>query len=688
MPATNDDDDDERQSPNKGCSETSNAFSVLMSGGGSSSSIRKGSSLGKKRKNNSSSGIVSSKKKNLSPTSIAGSRFVQCPAGCGRHVLPHEVNAHLDKCIGSEHFQDRNQQSQPSGQTVATDHLSDNTIAVSDSEQIQKGTHRPNQGDENSTNDVQSRCQGKSDIFSHMMKRASEIFTEGGSYTSSSSAGTHKLVQRMHLHTDGSVSLTCYGRNVKDDVTLHGQSDPIMWSATVQVKCGKEVPVELIVSSSIPQAVDMTTQEQMLPSSKRRLVRKHSRLSVPVLKSILQKSIRRRKPLPSVRVAMELADKSFGDLLRRLPIIVVEDSTLHPDVPLLVWLMIASSKDYNVPLTLMKRTLQIVCEVASCRWKDDTAAKRTAATGATAASDSMIPVSSDTGEATTTHCNSPLPPSSISSLHKISTTGSDHSLSSVDVLLWSLLMRSHYGGMAGDVLMLRGYAETWHHRFHGEKGLPEDMVQRLAMVRDDDSTNPNKGSRIVEWSQVPAYIHQVAAAQSPLKIDNILFSSHSQFPQQQQLDSSAFGLPCLFATDLTSEGVDFHCSSVLETAVLSDIDFLYECYEYLERSTLPSSVTPFPTNEGTTTSTNSMAKDLLVRRRCWLESLLKSLMWNHSAGVNLRLPLVPQNHDICNSPVRTDVLTKSVLKVFWETKIRPRTKAYSERYVQERLARS
>jgi len=62
------------------------------------------------------------------------------------------------------------------------------------------------------------------------------------------------------------------------------------------------------------------------------------------LKSCLQKCIRRRQPLPAVRVAMELFDKSYADLIRRLPIIVLEDSFLHPDFGLLVWLMVAESK--------------------------------------------------------------------------------------------------------------------------------------------------------------------------------------------------------------------------------------------------------------------------------------------------------------------------------------------------------
>ena len=43
-------------------------------------------------------------------------------------------------------------------------------------------------------------------------------------------------------------------------------------------------------------------------------------------------------------MALELADRSRGDLLRRLPVIALEDSALHPDFGLLVWMMVAESK--------------------------------------------------------------------------------------------------------------------------------------------------------------------------------------------------------------------------------------------------------------------------------------------------------------------------------------------------------
>jgi hypothetical protein len=129
--------------------------------------------------------------------------------------------------------------------------------------------------------------------FTHMMKRSSQVFSQ---------SEPQKLSQRLHLCADGRVTHTCYSSNP-------GLSQPenIQWSATVNVKDRTQTvdssaekeslrTVELIVSSSIASA----------PATvRRRLVQKHSRLSVPVLKSIFQKSMRRRKPLPCVRVAME-----------------------------------------------------------------------------------------------------------------------------------------------------------------------------------------------------------------------------------------------------------------------------------------------------------------------------------------------------------------------------------------------
>jgi hypothetical protein len=171
-------------------------------------------------------------------------------------------------------------------------------------------------------------CQEKpevGDAFSLLLQNARKAASRKASMTNA---------ERFHLHSDGRLSW-------EDVNTTNPNEEDIQWSASVSVKfLGSNTTDErreLIVSTSIPSL-------EQSSSPTRRLVRRHSRLSVPVLKSILQKAIRRRRPLPAAKVAMELVDKSFGDLLRRLPIVLLEDSTLHPDLPLLCWLMVAYSK--------------------------------------------------------------------------------------------------------------------------------------------------------------------------------------------------------------------------------------------------------------------------------------------------------------------------------------------------------
>jgi hypothetical protein len=155
---------------------------------------------------------------------------------------------------------------------------------------------------------------------------------------------------------------------------------------------------QLIVSSSIPT---FTTPARHINNNNRC---NNNKLSVPVLKSMLQKSIRRRRPRPAMRLACALYKKSPLDLLRRLPIIVLEDGMFHPDFALLVWLMVACSTpgstnmnmntaidnndnqhtniDHNIninhhkeafvpPPPLMDRVYRIVYELAACPWRDE-----------------------------------------------------------------------------------------------------------------------------------------------------------------------------------------------------------------------------------------------------------------------------------------------------------------------------
>ena len=53
-------------------------------------------------------------------------------------------------------------------------------------------------------------------------------------------------------------------------------------------------------------------------------------------------------------------------MLRRLCIIMLEDAVLHPDLPIVTWLMAAATKKYAPPLMLVERCLAVVHQVSAC----------------------------------------------------------------------------------------------------------------------------------------------------------------------------------------------------------------------------------------------------------------------------------------------------------------------------------
>jgi hypothetical protein len=645
---------DNMPSPSPHPRSGSNAFDMLMNSAG-----MKGSS-GVKRKRSSSGDAVSNEKAKNPP-----SRFLSCPAGCGRHILSHSINAHLDGCLASQQQLEQQPKEMADEFFGMAKNLESHDIVYnispakgfpansgagrdlfvyanvcSHENDNHKDTLKENQHSDQSSSttitpkdDDNDENKASTNVFAHMMKKSAEVFSADHL---SSAPSTPKLIQRMHLHENGTVSVTCYESAPSRDLIQEMQQQQlqnsnlgrIVWSSTIQVRKNQDMdtPVELTVSSSIPS---------MSPDADRpRFVQKHSRLSVPVLKSILQKSIRRRKPLPSLRVAMELADKSLGDLLRRLPIIIIEDSTLHPDMPLLVWLMMAASKDYLIPMKMMKRVFSIVYEMASCPWRD--ALPKKANDDKEPSPKESSPLSIAWFQTQTVHRDNQL----------IQLAGND-------VILWSILMRGNYGGMDGDIRMLRTYAKIWQNRF-ATRGIPESIKKRLSGGKSGKSS-------LNHWSQVPYFIHEGPAKQSSSRIDALVVSSWGQGGQPIR----TCGIEALSMSDITTEGVDFHCSSVLKTAILDHSTVVQECLDYLQKE-VPS------------TSGKTLPSDLENRRE-WLEGVLKSCMWNYSAGVNRRLPL--------DAVTKKDSDTrKHSLKSFWDLKILPRTKAFSERYVSDRLA--
>jgi hypothetical protein len=402
------------------------------------------------------------------------------------------------------------------------------------------------------------------------------------------------------LPTQSSFHLHAHRITLSHSMALPKEHAPT-WSASVQIKDESGV-FNVIVSSSVANHSGPPI----------RWVQRHSRLTVPVLKSILQKACRRRKPLPAVRVAMELADKSLGDLLRRLPIIVLEDSALHPDLDFLVWIMMAQSKDFVPSRQNMTRVFQIVFEIASCPLSDP------------------LPSNDDTGAE---------PAVTLRSLYdrpsRLGTLSSEE-LSSQS-LLWSMLVRGKYGGMKCDVMMLQKYTRMWSDRFDVDD-VPEVVISRINPRSADGSDKMN-----MKWSDIPHLLHRKAKQQSLQRVSSLCEN----------------GIDQLLMSDVCIEGVDFHCSAILED-LLVDPHIFGMCHDIL---VLSSNNVPDSTKE----------------RRHWLESIVKQCMWKYSSGINHRRPICTDNETPCEADGGYFEL--------WKELFSDRAIAYQKRYIQQRLYR-
>jgi hypothetical protein len=87
---------------------------------------------------------------------------------------------------------------------------------------------------------------------------------------------------------------------------------------------------------------------------------------VPLLKSNLQKAVRRCENEIAIQTSLAILQKEPMELLRRLPIIYIEDVCLMDSYPIPVWLMMAD-KDYIMTTTDIDIILNIVNSLCNCR---------------------------------------------------------------------------------------------------------------------------------------------------------------------------------------------------------------------------------------------------------------------------------------------------------------------------------
>jgi len=134
--------------------------------------------------------------------------------------------------------------------------------------------------------------------------------------------------------------------------------------------------------------------------------------NIPLLKSNLQKAIRRKHRKIAVTTALAILQQDMLELLRRLPIIYIEDVCMMDSYPIIVWLMMAD-KEYMLEVSDIEIILNIIAGLC------------------------------DTDEI----YDFPRNPTILYSHEEL------EEYPNADILL-SLYYRSQYGGMKGDMIML------------------------------------------------------------------------------------------------------------------------------------------------------------------------------------------------------------------------------------------
>eukprot|EP00978_Attheya_sp_CCMP212_P038874 scaffold197021_cov68-Attheya_sp.AAC.3 len=616
-----------------------------------------------------------------------GSRFVKCPANCGAHVSVYDLDSHLDVCCATSVPVHKDEQStsnakeasregpralddDPShGSSVNLQLVEDETHPATrpdlsqSKESVTVDRTETTEKSQTSSQESSTKSGSKSNAFLHMMEKSHAVFKE-----------TKPLKARFHLQRDGVLSWVDI-----DPVKLKEGKEwekgsmedaiHVEWSCNTLVKPSKLLQAETIeplkqlelnCSSSLPSSDDMKVNHRLLP--------RHSRLSVPVLKSVLQKSIRRRRPLPAVRVAMELADKSLGDLLRRLPIIMLEDSMLHPDLPLIVWLMVAVSKDFVPSSSIMVRVMQVVYEMASCPWKDELEYVAENSEDALLADDSksihsrlLFTAERTLGES----CDVPFE------------SQKQMMYARSKLMLRSMLLRSQYGGMAGDIAMIGRYVALWQRRFHAG-AVPVELSKKLNLSKaaiiplnaDESMLSANSSSGTAcedqhDWWYLLDTIYEFPKNQGAAHVAGLIEGKAIQ---------------ALALKDICLAGIDFHCSSVLESIVAND-GLVKSVLDVLQE---------LPPDCGICDDDDNHDRDSIGGKSLVLKTL-KECMWKFSAGVNHRRALVVQStaeekvskqpNTNNNNPSRDEIVRR-----IWDTMISDKVNAFAKAYVEDRLA--
>jgi hypothetical protein len=263
---------------------------------------------------------------------------------------------------------------------------------------------------------------------------------------------------------------------------------------------------------------------------------------ISIFKSMIQKSFRRGLAPEGTHLAFQMLLHSPEEFLRRLPIILIEDGVLHWAYPIVIWLMVALSKGYHPPFPLLLICLHIYIEGTLSKYQDLIC---------------HVPV--DDGQVKTHQPSLPR-------THPILASITDLQPSSERTIVTSILIRAAYGGMEGDIRMLRHSVAQWTTRFFFSSSpnvsensssnndhlyLHQSYTSSLTSYFHHSLPVFDQSTHSFSLSEINQYLQQTLPLICSPSHQQSLFQSTQSF-----LSSSLIFDP---TRHLVSEGIDFHC---------------------------------------------------------------------------------------------------------------------------------
>lgn len=309
-----------------------------------------------------------------------------------------------------------------------------------------------------------------------------------------------------------------------------------------------------------------------------------STIHISLMKSMIQKGVRRRMGEKVMNLTRQLASDNPSELLRRMVIICLEDVLLHPAVAILVWLMVAVSKDFKFDELHALICVAFMSDLCLAEHRDCYPPTAT------------IPEMIEQIQLLSMHCST-----SSSKLEQDVSVPSNETGSTAEIkslydlvsnpawrtIIASLFIRASYGGMSFDRVMLEKYGLLWLSRILTRKSttntssssatfsssyLHTEVLNNFSWFGYDSSPL----SSLDNWGAEMLSVYQISSSDSSVpsinqlntRIDHLLQSRsvdhHSEIP------GAVLRPVWIRSSDLVAEGIDFHCDWNLISYVIEN----------------------------------------------------------------------------------------------------------------------